>query len=58
MENKKTFREIFDLPCVEHNFFKKAPHLTLNESISWFTKWSTKIKLKKMKKKIVQNIIE
>ena len=51
MENKKTFREVFDFPWVEHNFFQNVQHLTLNKSISWFTKWSTKIKLKKMKNK-------
>ena len=49
IENKKTFREVFDLPCVEHNFIQNAQHLTLNESISWCTKFSTQIKLNKMK---------
>ena len=51
MENKKTFREVFDFPWVEHNFFQNFQHLTLNKSISWSTKWSTKMKLKKMKNK-------
>ena len=51
MENKKTFREVFDFPCVEHSFFQNVQQLTLNESISCCTKWSTQIKLAKMKNK-------
>ena len=49
MENKKTFREVFDFPCNEHNFFQNVQNITLNESISWCKKWSTQIKLNKMK---------
>ena len=49
MENQKKFREVFDLPCIEHNFFQNAQHLTLSESISWCKKWSTQIKLNKIK---------
>ena len=49
MENKKTFREVFDFPFVEHNFFQNIQNFTLNKSIAWCTKWSTQIKLTKMK---------
>ena len=48
MEITTPFKEIFDMPCNEHNFFQNVRHLTLNENISWCTKWATQIKLNKL----------
>ena len=49
MNEYNHFTDYFNLPCTETNFLQHVEELTLNESVSWCTKWATQLKLNKMK---------
>ena len=43
------YNHYVNLPCNETNFLQHVEELTLNESVSWCTKWATQLKLNKIK---------